>query len=84
MNLVALHAVRQNGVEYPWSCKPKFKVLPAFSNLGGAPVLRTLWDRFDLSLLLSQAGIFKVRGGATWLLDFVYVVVNEPQVPPNH
>lgn len=55
-------------------CKPEFKELSSFSNIGGAPVLRTLWDRFDLSLLLSQSGIFKVRGVATWILAFVYVV----------
>ncbi|WP_436664184.1 hypothetical protein ACOALA_03215 [Alicyclobacillus acidoterrestris] len=55
-------------------CKPKFKELSSFSNVGGAPVLRTLWDRFDLSLLLSQSGIFKIRGVATWVLAFLYVV----------
>ncbi|WP_206881850.1 transposase [Alicyclobacillus mali (ex Roth et al. 2021)] len=55
-------------------CKPEFKELSSFSNVGGAPVLRTLWDRFDLSLLLSQSGIFKVRGVATWVLAFLYVV----------
>lgn len=54
-------------------CKPRFKELSSFSNFGGAPVLRTLWDRFDFSLL-SQSGIFKVRGVATWTLAFVYVV----------
>lgn len=36
--------------------------------------MHTLWDRFDLSLLLSQSGIFKVRGVATWALAFLYVV----------
>src|SRR5579875_3824332 len=55
-------------------CKPGFKELSSFSNVGGAPVLRTFWDRFDLSLLLSQSGIFKVRGVATWVLAFLYVV----------
>ncbi|GLV14995.1 hypothetical protein Heshes_26810 [Alicyclobacillus hesperidum] len=55
-------------------CKPKFKELSSFSHVGGAPVLRTLWDRFDLSLLLSQSGIFKIRGTATWVLAFLYVV----------
>ena len=55
-------------------CKPGFKELSSFSSVGGAPVLRTLWDRFDFSLLLSQSGIFKVRGVATWVLAFVYVV----------
>ncbi|GMA62840.1 transposase [Alicyclobacillus fastidiosus] len=37
-------------------------------------MLCTLWERFDLSLLLSQSGIFKVRGVATWVLAFLYVV----------
>ena len=55
-------------------CKPEFKELSSFSNIGGAPVLRALWDRFDISLLLSRSGIFKVRGIATWVLAFVYVV----------
>ena len=55
-------------------CKPEFKDLSSFSSVGGAPVLRTLWDRFDLSLVLSQSGIFKVRGVATWILAFIYVV----------
>ncbi|KRW92827.1 hypothetical protein SD51_00560 [Alicyclobacillus tengchongensis] len=55
-------------------CKPEFKELFTFSNVGGTPVLRALWDRFDFSLLLSQSGIFKVRGIATWVLAFVYVV----------
>lgn len=55
-------------------CKSEFKELSTFSNVGGAPVLRALWDRFDLSLLLSQSGIFNVQGVATWVLAFVYVV----------
>ncbi|OPG15223.1 hypothetical protein [Ferroacidibacillus organovorans] len=55
-------------------CKPGFKELSSFSRVGGVPVLRTLWDRFDFSLLLSQSGIFKVRGTATWILAFVYIV----------
>ena len=37
-------------------------------------MLRALWDRFDLSLLLTQSGIFKIRGVATWALAFLYVV----------
>ena len=55
-------------------CKPKFKELSSFSQVGGAIVLRALWDRFDLSLLLTQSGIFKIRGVATWALAFLYVV----------
>ena len=55
-------------------CKPEFKELPSFSAIGGAPMLRTFWDRLDFSLLFSQSGIFKMRGVATWILAFVYVV----------
>ena len=54
--------------------KPQFKELSSFSRVGGAPVLRMLWDRLDLSLILSQSGIFKVRGTSTWILAFIYVV----------
>jgi hypothetical protein len=32
------------------------------SVFGGAPVLLVLWQRLDLSLLLTQSGIFKIRG----------------------
>lgn len=53
---------------------PKFKDLSSFSQLGGTPVLLTLWNRFDLSLLLSQSGIFKVRGTPTWVLAFLYMI----------
>ncbi|MCY0893375.1 MAG: hypothetical protein OWR52_07695 [Acidibacillus sp.] len=34
-------------------CKPEFKEFSTFSNVGGAPVLRALWDRFDLSFVVS-------------------------------
>lgn len=55
-------------------CKRGFKKLSSFSSVGGVPVLRALWNRLDLSLLLSQSGIFKVRGVMTWFLDFIYVI----------
>jgi hypothetical protein len=53
--------------------KPKFVELP-HGKCAGAPILKSLWDRFDLSLLLSQAGIYKERGVPTWMLAFLYVV----------
>lgn len=54
--------------------KPQFQSLSSISRLGGIPVLHTLWNQFDLSLLLSQSGIFKSRGVATWILAFVDVI----------
>jgi hypothetical protein len=53
--------------------KPKFKELP-YSSFGGAPLLHALWNRFDLSLLLTQSGIFKKSGIATWKFAFIFVV----------
>lgn len=53
--------------------KPKFKKL-AYSSFGGAPLLRSLWDRFDLSLLMTQSGIHKKSGVPTWQLAFLLVV----------
>lgn len=53
--------------------KPRFGDLP-FSECGGAPILRTLWDKFDFSLLLSQAGIMKRSGAPAWMLCFLYVI----------
>jgi hypothetical protein len=53
--------------------KPKFKKLTQ-SVFGGAPLLLSLWNRFDLSLLLTQSGIFKKSGIATWKLSFLFVV----------
>lgn len=53
--------------------KPKFKKLP-YSSFGGAPLLLSLWNRFDLSLLLTQSGIFKKSGVTTWKLAFLFVV----------
>ena len=53
--------------------KPKFKDLHD-SVLGGAPVLLALWERFDFSLLLTQTGIFKLRGVPTWQIAFAFIV----------
>lgn len=53
--------------------EPKFKKL-SFSSFGGAPLLLSLWNRFDFSLLLTQSGISKKRGAATWKLAFLFVV----------
>lgn len=53
--------------------KLKFKKL-SFSTFGGAPLLLTLWNRFDFSLLLTQSGISKKRGVPTWKLAFLFVV----------
>jgi hypothetical protein len=53
--------------------KPKFKKL-SHSSFGGAPLLLSLWNRFDFSLLLTQSGIFKKSGIATWKLSFLFVV----------
>src|SRR5690554_2416298 len=53
--------------------KPKFKNLPQ-SSFGGAPLLLALWNRFEFSLLLTQSGIFKKSGVATWKLSFLFVV----------
>jgi hypothetical protein len=53
--------------------KLKFKKL-SFSSFGGAPLLLTLWNHFDFSLLLTQSGINKKRGVPTWKLAFLFVV----------
>lgn len=53
--------------------KPRFCELP-LSECGGAPILRTLWDKFDFSLLLSQSGISKRSGVPAWMLCFLYVI----------
>jgi hypothetical protein len=53
--------------------KPKFKKL-SYSSFGGAPLLLSLWNRFDFSLLLTESGIFKTRGVPTWKLAFLFVV----------
>ena len=53
--------------------KPKFKKL-AYSSFGGAPLLKSLWDQFDLSLLMAQSGMHKKSGVPTWQLAFLFVV----------
>jgi hypothetical protein len=53
--------------------QPKFRNLSQ-GECAGAPILRKLWDRFDFSFLLTQSGIFKVRGVPTWIVAFLYVV----------
>lgn len=53
--------------------KPKFRKL-SLSECAGAPILRTLWDRFDFSLLLTQSGMMKRSGTPSWLICFLYVV----------
>lgn len=37
------------------------------------PVLKTIWDLFDLSLLFLQTGIRKHSGISAWLLAFSYI-----------
>ena len=53
--------------------KPKFKKL-AYSSFGGAPLVKSLWDRFDLSLLMAQSGMHKKSGVPTWQLAFLMVI----------
>ena len=53
--------------------KPMFRDLSQ-GECAGAPILQKLWDRFDFSFLLTQAGIYKVRGVPTWMLSFLYVI----------
>lgn len=53
--------------------KPKFRELQ-LSECAGVPILRTLWERFDISLLLTQSGMMKRSGVPSWLLCFLYVV----------
>jgi hypothetical protein len=52
---------------------PIFKELE-HSECAGAPILKSLWDHFDLSYLLSQSGIHKDRGVPAWMLSFLYVI----------
>lgn len=53
--------------------KPRFRELP-LSECAGAPILRTLWDKFDFSFLLSQSGVLKRSGAPAWMLCFLYVI----------
>jgi hypothetical protein len=52
--------------------QPKFKELQQ-GNGGGMPVLKTLWDKFDFSLLLTQSGIIKYSGIQSWIIVFAYI-----------
>ncbi|MDQ0493520.1 hypothetical protein [Paenibacillus brasilensis] len=36
--------------------------------------MRTLWDKFDFSLLLTQSGIFKRSGAPACILCIMYVI----------
>ncbi|WP_165908329.1 hypothetical protein [Hydrogenispora ethanolica] len=40
---------------------------------GGIPVLKTIWEMFDLSLLFSQLGYQKHSGLSVWQLAFAYI-----------
>ncbi|GED17844.1 hypothetical protein [Aneurinibacillus migulanus] len=53
--------------------KSRFKELN-HSECAGAPILKSLWERFDFSLLLTQSGIIKRNGTPSWLICFLYVV----------
>lgn len=53
--------------------KPRYRKL-MHGECAGAPILRTLWDRFDFSLLLTQSGILKRNGAPSWMLCFMYVI----------
>ncbi|MDA8227466.1 MAG: hypothetical protein M0T74_07135 [Desulfitobacterium hafniense] len=53
-------------------CKPTFEKKDHGQG-AGIPVLKTIWDLFDLSLLFSQSGIRKHSGLPTWLLAFAYI-----------
>lgn len=53
--------------------KPKFKDLNQ-GNGAGSPVLKALWEKFDLSLLLTQCGINKHSGTPAWIIIFAYVI----------
>jgi hypothetical protein len=53
--------------------KPKFKELNQ-GNGAGTPVLKALWEKFDLSLILTQCGINKHSGIPAWVIVFAYVV----------
>ena len=52
--------------------KPHFRDLPQ-GECAGAPILLKVWDRFDFSFLLTQAGINKVSGVPTWITAFLDV-----------
>jgi len=53
-------------------CKPTFEKKDHGQG-AGIPVLKSIWDLFDLSLLFSQSGIRKHSGIPAWLLAFAYI-----------
>ena len=53
-------------------CKPTFEKKDHGQG-AGIPVLKSIWDLFDLSLLFSQSGIRKHSGTPAWLLAFAYI-----------
>lgn len=52
--------------------KPNFRELKQ-GNGGGTPILKSIWEKFDFSLLLTQSGISKRSGVVTWIIAFAYV-----------
>jgi hypothetical protein len=40
---------------------------------GGIPLLKSLWEKFDLQLIFSQCGFQKHAGIPAWLMSFVYI-----------
>ncbi|KAF0193731.1 MAG: Transposase DDE domain protein [Bacillota bacterium] len=53
-------------------CKPTFEDKD-YGRGAGIPVLKTIWELIDLSLLFSQTGIRKHSGIASWILAFAYI-----------
>ena len=52
-------------------CQPTFEE-KSHGKGGGIPVLKTIWEMFDLSLLFSQLGYQKHSGLSVWQLAFAY------------
>lgn len=48
---------------------------------GGIPLLKSLWEKFDISLLFLQNGIVKHSGVSGWLLAFAYICGMIAQMP---
>jgi len=53
--------------------KPTYGQQP-YGECGGAPVLKTLWEKFDFTLLLTQSGINKHSGVPSWIIAFAYII----------
>jgi len=74
-----------------WWCKMMNLEKPVFENKqygpgGGIPVLKSLWEKFDLSLLFVQNGIVKHSGVSGWLTAFAYIcglIAQMPSVKQN-